>query len=367
MSGQPLAVVVLWHPGCDRAADVAADLFATFQAAPLDANDRPLRIPVRYGRVAVGATVPGDDLFGVADRTLVVPIIDAKVVLDKGWTAYLDRLDDAVAASEGRCDLLPIALASNAFNTRSKVRFRNMVRAFDEGEAPARLAIRERAAHALCRLLEPDEDRVTIFISHAKADGVPIADRVRDHLLHNTQIDQWFDTHDIVDGSDFGESIVAGVRRGAILAICTDIYGSREWCQREVLAAKQWGSPIVVLDALHERVARLFPYLGNTPVTRWDPDDDHVLSRVVVSLLVEVLRFRHFHARVEHLAALGEVELDDTLVLARPPELVSLALAEQVGARLVYPDPPIGAVEADVLHRLHPTVEFVTPTMLLAR
>ena len=56
---------------------------------------------------------------------------------------------------------------------------------------------------------------------------------------------------------------------GGLLAIRTDLYASRDWCQREMLIAKRAGMPVVIMDALgrgEERGSFLMDHVPRVPL-----------------------------------------------------------------------------------------------------
>jgi hypothetical protein len=150
------------------------------------------------------------------------------------------------------------------------------------------------------------------------------------------------------------------------LAVQTDYFASREWCRREVLAAKRFAVPMVVLNAVQNGEPRSCPYLGNVPSVRWKADNPLRVEDVVGSVLREVLRCVHFLQAfdvVKRLYALPETFRP----IPYPPELLTgMPLRGANGLTYVYPDPPIGAEEYDLLKSLDSTLRFCTPTEMIA-
>src|SRR5262249_21907341 len=142
--------------------------------------------------------------------------------------------------------------------------------------------------HELCRLLLGERRiehgtgdlggrvgrPVQVFISHAKIDGGPIARRIRDHIGQNLSLKTFFDVNDIPPGDQFENVLRDAVdqEHTAMLVVQTDAYSTREWCQREVLWAKKYERPVLILHGVRMGEKCTFPYLGNTPAIRFDPD-----------------------------------------------------------------------------------------------
>ena len=204
------------------------------------------------------------------------------------------------------------------------------------------------------------ERPVRLFLSHAKTDGVPIAEAVRAYLRSGTGLDEFFDAQDIREGDRWADVIRGAAAENVLLAIRTDAYAAREWCLTEVLYAKAGGSPLVVLDALVDVEPRAFPYLGNAPTVRWGGDASALsMERMLCVVLREALRFRHFPKRVSDLCRVYELPEDDR-VLAAPPELLTVLRARAAaddghGHRIVYPDPPLGTEELRSSTSSHPS------------
>ena len=68
--------------------------------------------------------------------------------------------------------------------------------------------------------------------------------------LHaHSPLDSFFDVYDIPPGLSFGEVLLHQIGAGAVLAVHTDSYSSREWCRREVIEAKRRMVPMIVVDS----------------------------------------------------------------------------------------------------------------------
>lgn len=365
-----LSVYVVWHPACPRGQELAESLFRELCADPDLPAVRGLGIPVRF-RTSVldpdgSAPVPAAIPFGQARHSAVFVLADDHLVTDPAWRTYADHLAGRVQPEDR---VIPVALVDPAtfpsvLGSRQAIR----LAAAPADQQGAYLA--NEVLNDLCRLLEPGAGKVKVFLSHAKADGAVITGRLRRYLHEQTRLDDFFDAADIPDGSSFAEFLLeAAGHEPALLAVLTDSYASREWCQLEVLEAKAKNLPIVVLAALDIGEARSFPYLGNVPVVAWKPKTSPV--SLVHLLLREVLRTRYFPKRVGQLCA--QHGIDTTQVFARPPELLSVLAyrlaslaAGSVPGWYVYPDPPLGTVELRLLRQLDDRIEPVTPTSLAA-
>ncbi len=312
-----------------------------------------------------------------AKRSVLVPLVDDGIFMDPEWSKVLKQLHQRVHGSKGLHRMFPVSLTENAFRVGlGNTNFIKLqqLRGFDakQSELVAKLT------YELCRLLYHREtlDQETpgatasleLFISHAKQDGLKLATRIRDYVHDTLELKTFFDAVDIPPGEDFAKVLEERAGRASLISLQTDAYGSREWCRREVLVAKNQGRPVVVVNAVSEGEERGFPYLGNVPTLRWDPEkphNDRRLSQVLALLLREVLRDAYFR---EYLDALGALKHSGGgyAVLPRPPELVTLRSARKSNV-LLYPDPPLGDEEVELLAEHQPRTRLLTPTLLALR
>ncbi|MEM0999103.1 MAG: toll/interleukin-1 receptor domain-containing protein [Bacteroidota bacterium] len=216
---------------------------------------------------------------------------------------------------------------------------------------------------------------VRLFISHAKADGTDIAERIRNHIHADTSLKSFFDANDIAAGHRFSDELHNAIAESAIISVQTDKYATREWCLWEVITAKRLDRPVVVLNAVAENEPRSFPYLGNVPTMRWKPEHPDMhrqISQAITLALFEVLNHKYHRLFEEEIVGLYQLS-PDTTVLGHPPELFTILrlreMAEQAHKTpenrllVVYPDPPLGDEEVRLLEELAPALRFVTPTV----
>jgi hypothetical protein len=347
----PLLVQFEFHPASAEAAAMAEYLRDIIND---DAGAQGLRIPTIFTPDDYTLMPPEPRLSEEADRVLVVLLADDQLVnyarsgRDGGitWGDYVVKLRDLCDASPDR-HFLPVSLSSFAWPVDVRLNKLNFLRAFDEpNDAERKKLVARRMLHLLIRLLRPhsvDEDAppVTIFLSHAKIDaGKPhsVVNSLLEYLKANQPEKTWFDSGDIASGSRFAKAIEDGVADSALLAVVTDTYSSRSWCRREVLFAKRYQRPFVIVDAIQEREIRRFPYSGNVPVLRWRDDPRAVID----SLLRETLRYMYAEEMLRKRARPG----DD--ILPSGPELVTVVHRDKARP-VLYPDPPLGIEELAVL------------------
>lgn len=394
MANSPtLALYLLAHPQSGTANQVASALMRHFVEPPASGG---LRIPVFFTPERGDDFPPLLDSKGglnldAAQHTIVVILGDARMLrtisggTGKAWIEFVTQALELAPLETSPHHILPVALDQEGF--RLSERQHVLPAMLKENMTPTEAAdhrLAELSFHIAARgiqLLEHGrvpavaahcmEAPVRLFFSHAKIDlNEDSRDPVRltrDLILKNElPIDEWYDAQKITTGQDFADAITAGIRDCSImLAFRTDQYGSRPWCRREVLEAKRLGAHILIVDVLETGESRSFPYAGNVPTIRWQFRDPRVDARRVIDRAVlEALRFKHNRAELDGIAEEGET------ILPAPPEAVTLAHSyadENVKKTFLYPDPPLGREELEVLQQLRPNALFVTPLTKIAR
>ncbi len=363
----PFLMYVMWHPDSVDAAAVADRIREHFQSPRFRHVAGGERMEVLFHSARNPNAAPFDVAWDATCPVAIVVMIDGAVARHAEWVRYVRSLGER-AESEGlRTRMVPVLMESSVLDRISPdeqaIRWD---RWHDSTEEPTSRLLRD-LTYECYRMLRHDLDqtrprnedaaklggyldKVRVFLSHSKHDehGSALANEIRRWLHAHTALSSFFDVTDIPAGVRFSQVIAHQLEHSVMLAIYTDSYSSREWCRREVIAAKRHGVPMVVADCLQDGDDRAFPYLGNVPVVRMNPVSRDRVPRVIARLLDEVLRDMLWRTRVE---ALPEHRAHLTF-MGRPPEFVSLAARtvepDQRGV-LVHPDPPLGDEERALL------------------
>jgi len=360
----PLLVQFELHPASKEAAAAAEYLHGVLNADPAVPG---LQVPTYFTPNDGSGEPPEPRLANEADRVLVVLLADDNLAVSARrstksgmtWGDYATELRSITESAGHR--FMPVQLTESAYPIDKRLDDMTFLRAWAiDGVEERHKFIARRLVHLLIRRLRPrpeneDAPPVTIFLSHTKMDLEHEPRVVKTLLAHLTATQPektWFDSGDISTGSLFAHEIEKGVKDTALLAIVTDSYSSRSWCRREVLLAKHHQRPVVIVDAVQDREIRRFPYSGNTPVIRWRGRDQDAQG-VVDLLLREVLR----HAYAEE--SLKQRKRHGDVVLPAGPELVTIVhhRKEKGQPIVLYPDPPLGPEELEVLERTGVRVE----------
>lgn len=197
------------------------------------------------------------------------------------------------------------------------------------------------------------QDKLKLFISHAKRDGLIVAENLRNSLRSKTKLDSFFDKNDIIEGVDFEKQIKENVKSSLLMVLDSDAYGTRQWCQKEILCAKKYGVPIVVVDMHSDVITRTFPYMGNVPSVRLNDDN---LDSAINLLLRTGLRYEYQKNYLTRIVKEGNDD-DDFDILSYQPELLDMHMLEK--NNVLYPEPPVSEEERRILNSTKKN--FITP------
>lgn len=377
----PLFVLyVIWSPSCRGGRDIAESLRRHFSGDLYQSVGGGRRVSVLYRSEPVpgrGTPLPID--WDDAQETAVVVLSDATLVDEPDWVAYVEDIA-AQADTQGLpARFFPVAMDHRGLGglklDRQALRWDHW--AGSDGDREARLT--RDLTHEFCRMLrhrrEPPQagrateavlggylENVRVFISHSKHDddGETVALGVRDWIHEHSPLDSFFDVADLPPGLPFADVLLERIGSGAVLAVHTDSYSSREWCRREVLEAKRRRVPMVVVDCVRHEDRRSMPYLGNVPVVRMEPGQADRIGAVAGRLLDEVFRGWLWDIRIAPYAA----DAAEVLFTVRPPELTDLAAlpadGDERAGTIVHPEPGLSADEERLFSAIAPTVRVRT-------
>ncbi len=374
---QPLTLYVLWHPEFEDGKKYANAIYSTFSRDVKEPLARGVGIPAYFRTNVYEQNRPLPIDVEKSGRTAVIALIDDKVVIDEEWTSYLNDLGKKIKTPH---ILYPVAVTPNAFNMEGGIPEINFIRLYKYEESRKTINLLINLAQELCRLLY-NRDRlaeaggelspapIKIFLSHAKKDGEELVKKLNSYIQDKLSADTFFDTTDIAKGFKFPSEIDENIKQSVLLALLTDFYSSSEWCRKEVTKAKRHNCPVVVVNALKEGEKRSFPYMANVPNIHWNLDSgepmETVFEKLFFQVLMESLRFMYQRENIKYLLSIFEVAVEDRNILENPPELLTfLKIKSRDKTMAIYPDPPLGDMELELLEEFEPKVQFVTPMAL---
>lgn len=385
---RPLFVVyVAWHPGFADGVTIAEAIRSYFRRELYEnvAGGTGLSVVFR-SLPPPNSAVPLDIDFDEAHATAIVVLTDRALAADTQWVAYARALGERAEATGLHVRAFPVAIDQMVL---MPLNMTEQALRWDQWNGDLQTRTKRLLSeltyeycrmlrHFLERLQRPDEEeaaleayirKVQIFLSHSKHDdtGERIARLIRDRLQDGHGLSSFFDVHDIPAGLRFHKVLLLQVRTSAMVAVHTDTYSSREWCRKEIIEAKRHNVPLVVANCISDLDERGFPYMGNVPVVRLDPQGPDRIDVVIARLLDEVLKDFLWRCRIALSAAIADTAV---MFIPRPPELITLASlppeADTPTPIIVYPDPPLSSEEERLFAEIAPHVQLRSLTEWLS-
>ena len=379
-----LSVYIVWHPNYSKGSDIAELIREHFRDGRYKnvLGDIGLSVVFRSSPVP-DAETPLDIDLDEAETTAIIVLAESALAGDSAWREYVDGLIEATRAKGLGSQVFPVTLEKAGFDIGANVQaLRWNCWKGNDTEREQRL-LRELSyefsrmlRHYIERLKHPGEDakaleryleKVQVFLSHSKhdGDGKRLAQKISRWLQQSSGLSKFFDELDIPAGTHFSDVLDLEVKRSVFVAVHTDSYSSREWCRREVIEAKRWNVPMIVVNSMRDVDERGFPYMGNVPIVRMAPNKTDRIEKVIGRLLDEVFKDFLWRCRIE----LTGHARSDVLFMSRHPELISLAnplaRTEVANPMIVYPDPPLGAEEEQLFQKIAPHVRLQNLTQWL--
>jgi hypothetical protein len=406
-----LEIYVVWHPADSRGEELAGAILAHFHGTPFtgliggaievfvrtegwkDDIDAPRPIPFS----------PGDLPEGMHQSAFVaiVPLLGNEMASrleanESAWSGYIEAIATARLKEPERVFIFPYQLDPGVLDGTKLGQLLGKLQQI--APAPPK-ADSEDATDQICRDLAQGitqllsagfDDKLKVFISHTKRarpgdeeDTEGIVELVR-NVIATTRLQEFFDANDLQPGNDFDKGLLDNAARSALLAIRTDLYPTREWCQREIRIAKQSGMPVVIMDAPgegEERGSFLMDHVPRVPVAK---SNDHWSKRDVyraLNLLVDECLKRALWIHQEKLARATAGGVEVSWWAPHAPEPLTLidwlrnrsAKPDERDLIVLHPDPPLGPDEKLILDQMFALtgltgkLDIMTPRLLAAR
>lgn len=399
-----LEIYVVWHPSDELGRSAADALVRHFhgpayaglaggavevylRSAAWNGDDGPPR-PLPFM-----SALPGE--LSAAQITAIIPVLGrglARAVRDdERWREYVESIfapdpDRAGLPTHGVATY-PLRVPGADFSGSLLDELTSGPQALPTEAAGSDATLAREVAQAIAQRLAREstgrdlEERITVFISHTKhpssGPGSPagLVQLVRD-VLRDTRLGDFFDAHDIQVGDDWAADLDRNASHCALLMVRTDAYASREWTQREVLAAKLNGVPIVSLYTVREEEQRGSFLMDHVPVIACQPGAERAgVERALNRLVDEALKRALWSSQQIYLARDGFDWLP-----VHAPEPVTLAawlkrhrVQDDPHLFIMHPDPPLGPRERAVvlelceLAGLVGKMDILTPRTFAAR
>ncbi|MFN5974659.1 MAG: toll/interleukin-1 receptor domain-containing protein, partial [Planctomyces sp.] len=260
-----LTVYIIHHPQSDDTREVCRRLQQWFRLSDSSGAQSDAGLPVWYRRqvaplpkVRTTRTSPKTTSleprfqfdpvidWNAALLNVVILLVDQHFVASTEWRQATEHLLAKLNDPDRPPLILPVALHDSFYRLSPLYNNCNPIRLLDQPDpAAATVTLRRLVSEAVSRRLrqtsaDQNLPRLNVFLSHAKADGREIAERIRDSISHFSQMDAWYDANELALGGNWQQKIItaAANETAAMITVVTDKYSSRPWCRLEVEAAR---------------------------------------------------------------------------------------------------------------------------------
>ena len=361
----PLSIIFVWHPA--DANTISPIVEYCFSQLSRDINkpfSRSMNLPIFFRTTSKKGVPNKIDI--TSDKTLIFVFV-SKEFADDSWIDYIKDIP-----KKENVIVIPIAMEKVALKLTDIFEGRHFIRAYEFVPLLINDYLFIAIAHEIyrwalnkkCNKTALGKDKaIKIFISHAKdgKNGIRLATALKE-FIDNSQMRNFFDATDIAAGYRFNDEIIGNIKESTVIAIHSDIYSSRYWCQREILCAKENNRPIIAVDTLEEFEDRRFPFATNVPGIRVHVNgsiNKNDLLRILSSALLETVRFFYSELLLKEYINEGWIE-PDVEVLSRPPEVSDIEKILFYDSNdikwkhksIVYPEPPVYIEELNFLSKL---------------
>ncbi|MGZ5043183.1 MAG: hypothetical protein ACXV8P_00200 [Methylobacter sp.] len=351
----PLAIHFIWHPSD---ASIVEPILAEIKKSFARDKDRPfsrgLNIPLFFYSTQNPLEVPDHWPAEVANRNVVFVFASINTAGNTKWLVYVEGL-----TVNGAMKIVPVALDTYGLSHNGSLKSLNCIRAFNWPNENKNLYAIVFLAHELYRYgfvdtIAGDKGKnssITLFLSHAKAGdtGRLHAESIK-NFIDNTNMNRFFDSTEISPGFPFDEEIEKFIPDSTLLAIESDAYSSRYWCQKEILSAKRHNRPIVAVDCLEEYEDRIFPAASNIPCVHVPPEaplGEKDILRILAAAILETIRHEYSIKSLNYYQSRGWID-SDCETSSRPIEIRQALSIKDLGkSKVCYPEPPVYQEEAD--------------------
>ncbi|MGA3118654.1 MAG: hypothetical protein ABSF90_30050 [Syntrophobacteraceae bacterium] len=370
----PLAVHIIWHPSDNVTAgpilEAASKHLSRDISRPFSRN---LNIPIFFYSSNSPVIVPGAFPKELAARNVMFVFTSVNTRGHDSWNDYIQSLP-----CTGSFRIVPVALSREGLGHGEEGSLKNLnfIRVYEWPKAYLQQHAIISMAHEIYRhgfveIEDGDKGKsssIKIFLSHTKSGdtGRLHAESIK-QFIDNTNMSHFFDAMEISPGFRFDTEIIKHLKESTVIAIGSDIYSSRYWCQREILCAKEHQRPMIAVDCLEDYEDRIFPAGSNIPCVHVSPElplSESDILRVLTAAILETIRYHHALKSLEYYQLNNWID-KNCVLLSRPPEIRQLLALKEEGKvnQLCYPESPIYSEEGD----WHAKLGFNTFTPLWSR
>jgi hypothetical protein len=367
----PLAIHFLWNPADEDSVSKILESVRSSFARDIDHPfSRGLNIPLFFYSSENPNQKPIELPKQYAAKDLIFIFTSVNTIGREVWKSYINQISIPETFRA-----VPIAIDRDGLGHGREgiLKDLNFIRLYDwQGELKGRhilLSMAHEIYRYSCNEIYAEDfgkqSSIKIFLSHSKA-----GDTGRLHAeaickyIDNTNMARFFDATEISPGFKFDEEIIKHIQQSTLVAIGSDAYSSRYWCQREILCAKQNKRPIISVDCLQDFEDRIFPEESNVPcvhVSSDTPISEHDILRILTATILETIRHYHSLASLKYYQHQGWIA-SGCEIISRPPEIRQIIELQRCKKNeICYPEPSIYPEEADWLSFLE--INAFTPLL----
>ena len=349
----PLAIYVVYHTHYAEAVVLFSNLYKLLCRDIRNSLSDGLDIPVYFATETNNFDVD----FERAAKTFVLLLADTQLYLSR--ENILPKIREWQTKSEADKSIVicPVKLCKYAFEVLPSDSFLQSIVLKSYNIEDNWEEFQTKIYDGLIRFINDQYSKNQIFVSHSKKDtgklGEVRAKELVRYLNEETKLSSFFDVKDILEGDRFDKQIENGVENALLIVLYTNSYSDREWCRRELIAAKDHHVPTIVVMMMDGVTKRVFPYIGNTPCIEFDGD-----WRKPINLLLRTALDEFYENTLLSTLKAGNANIS---ILPFPPELYNIRSLPSEISQVLYPEPPLGQEELNILKQTHSRLEFVTP------
>lgn len=405
-----LEIYTVWHPLDREGEQIAQDFFdhfhGTLYSGLLGGAVETYQRSVPWSSTS-SAPRPiifdnASSMFGIspAEIIVIIPILGMSLAreVEPGsgqWFGYLNEIIERHRANPKHIFVMPIAIdhscdSDTVLGKMFSSDLRIGTSTDSRKESPALARCRD-VTQAIAQLAG-DGKRIKVFISHTKRSEYGQEDTVTEliesvrRIIAGTRLTTFFDSQDLQVGTDWATTLVLEASHGAVIALRTDLYASREWCQKEIRVSKNAGMPVVILEALmgtEQRGSFLMDHVPRVAAHQVNGGWNEEQIRRALALLVDECLKRILWKRQEQAAIRAGTPVQVSWWAPHAPEPLTFSewlanggrgkVTPDNALRILHPDPPLGRDELEVLDQLRAlakltvTLDVLTPRMLAVR
>lgn len=331
----PLRVLIFGKPDFRQQSDFVDAIRRSFNGASEEfgylAAGADLGVDVRWFP-NTPATSAERQLAG-ALHTLCIVLANPQLSDDRSYTEWLDSALSIVQESNRRHRMIILseseATVEDFVDARSKLVTAQFLPVSSLGEQATRpaflgLMILNEVTRLLAKDTSPFPARQQLFISHAKKDGLPLAQALLNQLDNLPRFTAFYDARSLMMADDWERDLEKGIESSVVIVLRTDEYDRRPFCVQELRWADEYGCPTIVVEASN-RTARPRSDLPLSDSTQVFLRDGNLL-RVIYAAMREGLRAVLLKRHAASLSELGLLN-ERCVVLDRMPGVSSVRKA----------------------------------------